>query len=393
MGLLIVKCCMIMINQLTASTFWSINHLKPMTGLADVCGKKITEVIPGIRETNPELLEIYGRVASTGLSETFEIFVEQMDLWFSISVTSPSQGYFVAVFDVINDRKLAEQNLKTSESQFREMFSGHSAIMLLVEPETGQIIDANDSAIQFYGYPKSVLCSMNIREINTLDNEEIKVKRLNAMGQKENYFVFPHRLADGTIRTVEVHSSPIAYQNKAILFSIIHDITDRIAAEKIISENERFLKACQDIVRLGPFSLDLLQETWTSSELLDDILGIASDFDKTLQGWVSLLHPEWREELRVYYHHQVKNLDPSFNIEYQIVRPNDQVVRWIHSVGQIEFDAQNQPVVLIGTLADITERKESERQVRESEEKWRTLFEILPVGVSILDRDGKISEF
>ena len=83
-----------------------------LTGLKDVVGRKVSEVIPGIQESDPELLSTYGRVAQTGVPETFENYVDALKMWFAISVYCPHKGYFVAVFDVITERKRAEQSLK-----------------------------------------------------------------------------------------------------------------------------------------------------------------------------------------------------------------------------------------------------------------------------------------
>ncbi|MBI5584788.1 MAG: PAS domain S-box protein, partial [Deltaproteobacteria bacterium] len=85
-----------------------------LTGLQDVVGKKVTEVIPGIRETDPELFAIYGRVARSGRPERFELYLEALRMWFSISVYSPKEEHFVAVFDVITERKQAELALRNS---------------------------------------------------------------------------------------------------------------------------------------------------------------------------------------------------------------------------------------------------------------------------------------
>jgi len=79
-----------------------------ITGLKDVVGKKVSEVIPGIRESNPELFEIYGRVALTGQPEAFETYVDTLGIWFSITVYSPRKEYFVAVFNNITVRKQTE---------------------------------------------------------------------------------------------------------------------------------------------------------------------------------------------------------------------------------------------------------------------------------------------
>jgi PAS domain S-box-containing protein len=84
------------------------------TGLKDVVGRKATEVIPGIRESDLPLLEIYGRVAMTGRPERFEMFVEALQMWFWVSVYSPAHEHFVAVFDVITERKQAKEKIKAS---------------------------------------------------------------------------------------------------------------------------------------------------------------------------------------------------------------------------------------------------------------------------------------
>ena len=83
--------------------------------MKDVVGKKVSEVIPGLQESDPELLEIYGRVALTGKPERFENYVEALKMWFSISVYSPGKEYFVSVFDVITERKRAEKDLRLKE--------------------------------------------------------------------------------------------------------------------------------------------------------------------------------------------------------------------------------------------------------------------------------------
>jgi PAS domain S-box-containing protein len=91
-----------------------------LTGLKDVKGKKVSEVIPGIQKADPELFERYGRVALTGKPEVFETYVESLKMWFMISVYSPKKEYFVAVFDVITERKLAEDTLRENEKKLRE---------------------------------------------------------------------------------------------------------------------------------------------------------------------------------------------------------------------------------------------------------------------------------
>ncbi len=87
------------------------NAFETLTGLKDVVGRKVSEIIPGVRESDPGLFEIYGRVALTGKPERFETYVDALGMWFSISVYSPKREYFVAVFDVITERKRAEEEI------------------------------------------------------------------------------------------------------------------------------------------------------------------------------------------------------------------------------------------------------------------------------------------
>ncbi len=84
-----------------------------LTGLKGAVGKYVTELIPDIRETDPELFEIYGRVVQTGQPEQFETYVTGLAMWFSTSVYRPIPGHFVAVFDVITERKRAEEEIRS----------------------------------------------------------------------------------------------------------------------------------------------------------------------------------------------------------------------------------------------------------------------------------------
>jgi PAS domain S-box-containing protein len=115
-------CKMIFENNFPADFIYlEVNHsFEALTGLKNVVGKKVTEVIPGIRDSDPSLLEIYGRVAQTGKPERFEMYVEGLQDWYSISVYSPEKEYFIAVFDVITERKNTELDLILAKEKAEE---------------------------------------------------------------------------------------------------------------------------------------------------------------------------------------------------------------------------------------------------------------------------------
>jgi PAS domain S-box-containing protein len=130
----------------------------------------------------------------------------------------------------VNDNLIPEPD----EQTFHSMFDKDPEIMLLIEPETGLIVDANQTAVDFYGYHKSDLRNMAIHEINTLSPQQVAAECQKALHEERNYFVFPHRLASGEERIVEVYSSPIVLRKKHLLFSTIHDITDRKPLESVM---------------------------------------------------------------------------------------------------------------------------------------------------------------
>ncbi|MDD2367585.1 MAG: response regulator [Desulfuromonadaceae bacterium] len=163
-------------------------------------------------------------------------------------------GSFNALMD---DVHRSEQELKATGARFRQMFEGHSAIMMMIDRRSGQIVDANGAAADFYGYTVEQLRNMNIAEINQLQPDIVNAELEHAAAGEQSIFVFPHRLADGSIRTVEVHSTPIVEGEKVTLYSIIQDITDRLAAEE---EAAYAVEQAAQIFRVTPsatFTVDL----------------------------------------------------------------------------------------------------------------------------------------
>jgi len=125
----------------------------------------------------------------------------------------------------------AGDELLAEESHYDSLFENNHAVMLLIDPESGKIYDSNPAAVRFYGWTREEICRMKISEINTLSIEEIKAEMNLAVKLKRNHFHFKHRLADGSVRNVEVYSGPITVKGKHLLYSIVYDITERLAAE------------------------------------------------------------------------------------------------------------------------------------------------------------------
>ena len=108
----------------TDFVYLNVNRaFESQTGLRNVTGKKISEVIPGVREADPQLFEVYGRVALTGEPESFEIYINTLDKWFAATAYSPEREYFIAVFNDITSSKKSEEDLRNSEDNLRYLAS------------------------------------------------------------------------------------------------------------------------------------------------------------------------------------------------------------------------------------------------------------------------------
>ncbi|HOI58003.1 MULTISPECIES: PAS domain S-box protein [unclassified Methanoculleus] len=140
--------------------------------------------------------------------------------------------YTLGMVEDITARKQAEEDLAESEERFRSIFTTSHAVMLIIDPETGAIVDANPAASAYYGYPREVFTTMRISDINTLSYEEILQEIQKAEPDGERHFSFRHRLADGRVRDVNVFSGRVVVHGRVLLHSIVHDITEQRRAEE-----------------------------------------------------------------------------------------------------------------------------------------------------------------
>ncbi|MFO7526890.1 MAG: PAS domain S-box protein [Ignavibacteriaceae bacterium] len=226
----------------------------------------------------------------------------------------------------------------------------------------------------------------DIRTIRLSTNyEQMLGKPLNSILGKTMDELFPSELAKKMIEvdkeilhrreTVVVEEEFNGRNFKTIKFPIIIndvpqylagftiDISEQKRAEDALRENEKFLKEIQKIAQLGSYTLDVSNGIWKSSEILDAIFGIEPDYDKSIDGWTSIIHPEWQQLMADYFADEVVAQRKSFDKEYRIVRKADKTDRWVHGLGELVVDNENRPIKMIGTIRDITDLKNAEQEI------------------------------
>jgi len=173
-----------------------------------------------------------------------------------------------------------------------------------------------------------------------------------------------------------------------VLFT--QNLTDIKQTEERLRESEEELREAQHIAGLGSIVVDSQTRQWEGSDVLDHIFGIDPSYPHTEEGLKALFHPDDLAEIDRMINEDVFGQGKPFDIEYRIVRHNDKALRWIHGLGRVEFDAQGRPIKLRGTLQDITERKQIEEMLQESEATTRALLETAAQAIVAVDASGGI---
>jgi PAS domain S-box-containing protein len=207
------------------------NEFGRLTGLDNVVDKNVTEVIPGIRESHPELFEIYNRVALTGQTEKFEIYFKPLATWLSVSVYSKEENYFVAVLDNITERKKAEDALRKA----------HDNLELGVQERTAELMSANQQLLREIAERKKAEESL-LEALQEVKQLQSKLHEENIYLKKEINLTYSHKNIVGnseSIRTVLNQIEQVALTDSTVLIQgetgtgkelialAIHDMSSR----------------------------------------------------------------------------------------------------------------------------------------------------------------------
>jgi len=176
-------------------------------------------------------------------------------------------------FDDLSVKKALESKVLKEKRKFENLFRHHSAIMFIVDPENGRIMDANDAAVDFYKYSYAELTSIAIHDINPMGQNEIIKRMSQVVNDEVKSFVFQHRKKDGSMVYVEAFSTQIYLEDRTLLFSVVHDITERIKDEEQIRIYQEELRVINEELeeRVIEETHKRIQREMTFQQLFDSL--------------------------------------------------------------------------------------------------------------------------
>jgi signal transduction histidine kinase len=170
----------------------------------------------------------------------------------------------------------------------------------------------------------------------------------------------------GKFLYLDVRKSPL-FNDKGFMIGTVgsaRDITHEKEVMRKLEESEKLLRESQVIAGLGSYILDIPTGKWKSSGVLDNLFGIDKTYDRSVEGWETLIHPDFRSQMIAYFNDEVLEKQIRFDKEYKIIRMNDKAERWVHGLGELEVNDLGQLLKMYGTIQDITEQKKIQDEIK-----------------------------
>ncbi len=396
--------------------FLTVNRaFEALTGLVGVTGRRVSEVIPGIRATSPDLFEAYGRVVLTGRPERFESYVRSLGEWFSISVYSPAREHFVVLFEVVSERKRAEQRQKDTE---RELEAHRERLEELVAERTSELVRKQqlldetshlsrvggweydlgtneltwtdvtyeiheaerdfrptvESGIGFYApESRARIAEVFGSAVTSGEPFDEELQLVTARGNRLWVRAIGHPyVEDGKIVRVSGVFQDI--QSRRLADDDLKRYRDRLeelvaARTTELQQSEARLLEAQSVAHLGSWAWDAREDKVSGSEGFYRLFGVPPEGIGSLPQFLALLHEEDRPVVEGAVALALEG-DGRYRVDYRVKRL-DGGWRHLEARGFVVFDGERNPVRMVGTCLDISDLTEAEESLRTANERLR----------------------
>ncbi len=348
----------------------------------------------------------------TGTPQTFELRMIKKDggvfsgrFNIGISQDSSNTPVFLVVLSEVPEHRRAGEYPARNGDHFRKLFEQHSAVQLVLDEENGHIIDANQAAEKFYGWPIEVLKTMTIQQINTLSPDAVKEAMRKVADSEASKLEFCHRRSDGSIRNVEIFSNRVEMSGRSVLYSIIHDITDRKRGEEALRRSEDLLRKANIQVENDKRLLEAVLEALPTGIAITDLTGDIIHVNKVYETICGGSRPKTLS-IKDYSRHRAwwadtgKIVAPEELASTIAVREKRTTMGQIMRIQQVDgteifvmnsaapaYDAEGNVVGSVVAIQDVSELKKMEKALAERELQLKLFIEHAPVALAMFDRN------
>jgi PAS domain S-box-containing protein len=360
-----------------------------LTGLTDVIGRRVTDVIPSIKESNPELFRIYGNVARTGQSTSFEIFFKPLGLWLEVNVVCPNSGHFLAVFENVSARMLAVEALRESELRFKQVSENAEEWIWEVDAD-GLYLYSSAIVEKILGYtPSELIGKRHFYELFAPEvRDKLTAAAMNGIQRRESFHhminVNVHK--DGHEVIMETNAVPILNEHGELLGyrGTDQDITARQKATAALMESEERFRMVSNLAPVGIYRTDSQGICVYVNDHWCEMAGLTYE-EAMGDGWHKALHPDDRSKVASAWQRMVDS-EGHWGLEYRFQTPEGKIT-WLYGYAAPMRDPDGKIFGYVGCNADITQRKQAEDALHASEDRLREIIENQGEGIGIIGGD------